>query len=108
MTRLRGKLIGIPVETLAQPREGDTVVDRWWAVQDGCAIFYQGTGSKGWVPQCNRNQHITESLVGRPTLYPDADAHYIPVAFLGRWDENWGHMLSPDLLAAAIVLESGI
>lgn len=98
----RPRLVGVPVELLAQPRSGDTMTDRWWAVQDGLAIFYQAPGSKGWTPQCNADRRVTEHLVGRPTLYPDAEAQHIPVAFLGPWDYEYGHRLTPDLFDAAV------
>ena len=33
-----------------------------------------------WIPQCNRNQAITERLTFR--LYPDAIAYFIPIAYV--------------------------
>jgi hypothetical protein len=100
---LHGRIIEIPIEVLTTPRSGESVADSYWAVREGRAIFYQRYGSRGWSLQCNSNEVVANKVIAK--LYPGAEVVFIPVAFLGPRDEDWGHTLTPALLEAAHVPE---
>lgn len=101
---MRGRLISIPLDVLTKPRNGDCMVGRWWPVIDGRALFYQDVRMRGYSPQCNSSEFASQSLSER--LYPTASVVYVEVAYVGRWDEEGGYMLSRDLLDASIEVES--
>lgn len=83
---LRGRVLAVPVDVLSTPRDGEVMTDRWWAVRDGRALFWQGRGNRrGWSPQCNHDRRIADSLV--ESIHQGASAEFIPIAYVGRWDE---------------------
>jgi len=86
------RLIGVPLEQLTTPRDGDTYTDRWWIVLAAAAVFYQRAGSRGWTPQCNKDRRLIDRFI-RDAMYPDATAVHLPAAYLGQWDEECGHLL---------------
>lgn len=86
------KLIAVPIEVLAQPREGDTLIDRWWVSTPEGVLFYQHPTNRGWTPQCNRMERATRLI--QENVYPEADITFVPVAYLGAWDLDWGHLLT--------------
>jgi hypothetical protein len=92
--------IGIPLSILKEPRDGEAMTDRWWVVIDGCALLWQRAGSRGWSPQCNKDRRLGESLI--ESLYPGATVEFVPCAYVGRWDENWGHVLTADLIERSV------
>lgn len=85
------ELLAVPVDVLATPREGDTYVDRWWIMRPDGVLFWRRRGHRGWSPQCNRDRRAVEHI--RNGLYPDAELVHLPIAYLGRWDEDYGHTL---------------
>lgn len=99
----RGKLIEIPVDLLATPRNGEAMVDHYWAIGEHGALFWQRAGSRGWSPQCNAHPKIAEDVSKHPC--PEATVELIPVAFVGGWDSEWGHTLSRELIEAGVVRE---
>lgn len=93
--KVRGRLSFIPVELLATPRDGETMVDRWWVCHpEHGTIWHQHSTRMGWSPQCNLNEHAARTIGAK--LYNGADYIHIPIAYPGRWDEEWG--LRPDSL----------
>lgn len=81
----------VPLDALVTPRSGDTFTDRWWAITDDeQVIFWRGRGMRGWSPQCNPHEFAARSLVRR--LWR-SDIAFVPVAFLGHWDEDCGHTM---------------
>lgn len=92
------RVLAVPVEVLASPRDGEVLTNRWWVVRDGKALFWQALAMRGWAPQCNSDQRLPERLIER--LYPDATSLLIPVAFVGPWDEARGYTLTEEILAA--------
>ena len=85
------RILAVPIDALTTPRDGDTYTNRYWAVAPSGALFYQSAGNRGWSPQCNANRAAVHQLIER--LYPDANSLHIPIAYLGRWDQEWGHTL---------------
>ena len=65
--------------TSSPPRPMGAIVylNRWWVVDQDGAYFYD---PPHWIPQCNRQQVVTERLTDR--LYPDATACFIPIAYV--------------------------
>lgn len=61
----------VTLEELQTPRGGKIVYeDRWWAVTDGCVLFYKGS------PQCNYVRRVIERI------RPDCTPTFLPVAFV--------------------------
>ena len=105
-TKPSGRVIGIPIDILITPRDGEVVTDRWWITRDGHALFWQApTNRRGYALQCNRDKRIAESIWSK--LYPDATITHIDVAYIGQWDEDFGNVLARDLLDAAVEQEWG-
>jgi len=60
----------IPVEEARRPKNGATVyTDKYWAVQDGCVLFF-----RGFAPQCNSNKKLAEMVTTK--LYPEAKVKF--------------------------------
>lgn len=110
------RTIGIPVDLLAQPRDGEAMIGRWWVTRQDrtLAVFWQGGGSRGWTPQCNRDVRLAEHFLprysggfdnetGEPINDP-ALPLLIPVAFLGPWNEHDGYLLTTELRDHMVVL----
>jgi hypothetical protein len=98
--KLGGRILAVPLDALTTPCNGDTMTDRYWVVRDGCVLFWQGYGNKrGWSAQCNHDERITEKVLAK--LYPGASIEFVPVAYVGPWDEDYGHVLTRGLLDAA-------
>lgn len=86
------KLLAVPLHQLTAPRDGDVMTNRWWIIRGDCALLYQGSGHRGWSPQCNSNRVIAESL--KDNLCLGATTVLVPAAYLGPWDEEYGHQMS--------------
>jgi len=85
------RILAVPIDALTTPRDGDTYTNRYWAVAPSGALFYQSAGNRGWSPQCNTDRSATQRLIQH--LYPYAQPALIPAAYLGHWDQEWGHTL---------------
>jgi hypothetical protein len=81
------RLLAVPLDELATPRDGEVLTDRWWVVRDGGALFHQHYGH-GWSPQCNSDRRVTEMIQAK--LYPDDEIMQVPAAYVGHPDEEWG------------------
>lgn len=89
---MNGRYITVPVDVIATPREGDTLLDRWWCHIPGRGlIFWQGRGLRGWTPQCNRDRRLPDRLSAR---YQGAESIHVPIAYLGSWNDDCGHTLA--------------
>lgn len=100
----RGTVLAVPIGALSTPRDGSVMTDRWWVVRDGRALFWRGKGMRGWSPQCNHDRRLPEQLVRK--LHPGATVEFIHAAFVGHWDDEVGHKLTPDLIAEALAYAS--
>lgn len=88
---MSGRYITVPRKIIATPRDGDTLLARWWChIAGEGLIFWQGQGMRGWTPQCNENRKLPERLAEN---YPGAEVVYIPAAYLGGWNDDCGHTL---------------
>lgn len=95
----KGTVLPIPLDVLSTPRDGVVLTDRWWVVQDGCALFWKGSRRRrGWSPQCNHDRRLPDSLTAR---YPGSTVEFVPAAYVGREDEEWGYLLTSVILASA-------
>lgn len=92
-------VLAVPIEALSTPRDGDVLTNRWWVVRDGRALFYRGQRMRGWAPQCNSDRRLPEQLTER--LHPEATVEFVPIAYLGHWNDDRGHVLTPALIAEA-------
>lgn len=91
MTRRAKRFVGIPWEVLVTPRDGEVYTNRWWLVENGKCLFWQGATSRGFSPQCNANR----AFFDRDTVANTGlEVLYLPVAYLGHWDEEYGITLS--------------
>lgn len=101
--KLTGDLIGIPLEVLTEPRDGQALVARWWAVARGdLALFYRHRGMRGWSPQCNTHLAVATRVVS--DLYDDSKAIFVGSAFVGNWDEDRGYILTKHLVQLSVPL----
>lgn len=84
----------VPLDVLATPRDGETLTDRWWLVHpEKGAAFYKAPGRRsGYSPQCNHDRRIGGTI--GPRCGFDAEIVFIPCAFVGRHDPEWGYLLS--------------
>ena len=100
---MSARLIGIPVDLLTEPRNGECLADRYWMIRDGRALFFQSASQRyGWLPQCNRDERTAKYL--RDKLYPDSGTHveWHEAFFTGvQWDPEWGTLLCGKLMDAA-------
>lgn len=79
--RIESPYFGIPLEELETPKNGYIcIMDRWWVVAYGQALFYEGG-----YPQCNINERIAEYLAD-PVKHPDLPKRvsvvFIPLAYV--------------------------
>lgn len=87
----KATLIAVPLDVLVTPRNGETMIDRWWTATEDGVLFYRAPQRRGWSPQCNTNRVVVDR--GIEKMYPGAEAIFVPVAFVGEWTEEWGYTL---------------
>lgn len=84
---MRGEFFHVPEDLAATPKNGEALVDRWWAVhpEKGLAFYFVPRGyyrSEEPSPQCNPDQHTAEVLTKQ--LNPDHVVKQIPVVFFAH------------------------
>ncbi len=90
---MSGRYITVPLDVIETPRNGEAYADRYWVHMPGAGVLFwnrYGTGKGGFSPQCNGDRRIPEKLLSR---YPGAEIVHVPVAYMGRWEEEWGFTL---------------
>jgi len=67
----------IELSELEKPKDGDCIVNSWWAVcpRRG-ALVYRETSF-----QCNKDENVTRMLTEK--IWPWAEVKFIPTAFVG-------------------------
>ena len=84
---MTGAFTEVPLEDLTRPRDGAVLCDRWWLVKDGRALLWRGKGMRGYSPQCNSDKRAADLFAKR---HPEASVQFVPVAYMGHEDEEWG------------------
>lgn len=85
-------IIEIPIDGLCTPRDGDTLTNRWWVVgETGAFVHKRFPKQRGVSPQCNSDRRVAEVIQRK--LYPDAELLFIPVAYVGHHDDEWGYTM---------------
>lgn len=78
-----GKTYYIDLEWLTTPRNGECLVDRWWAFMPDRGVIIHRR-DRMWSPQCNSIKTVAESIAGK--LYPGATVVLVPAAYLPESD----------------------
>lgn len=69
----------VPIEELKTPKDGYMVIlDRYWVVLNGKALFYK---SRGYLsPQCNSNKGLAAYMIEK--VHKECEVVFVPVAYV--------------------------
>lgn len=71
----------IPLDEIQKEKDGEVLVDHWWAVHPEEGVAFVKTG-RHVAPQCNRDKRIADRIT--PKYHPGHDVVLIPIAYLGH------------------------
>jgi len=90
----KSKYTFIPVESILEPHPEahtlDVYRDRWWAVHDGCVLFW-----RGYSPQCNAHKSIVERMTRPGHAHETCDVVFLETAYIPvKWTDEG---MEPDM-----------